>query len=57
MKGKHTIYVPDFFIVYADKKGKQHAEVIEVKPKNQCTPPERNPKRRTKYYGIRKKNH
>jgi|TARA_B110000444_G_scaffold261440_2_gene313623 hypothetical protein len=35
LTGKHTIYVPDFFIVYADKKGKQHAEVIEVKPKNQ----------------------
>ena len=33
--GKYTVYVPDFFIVYADKNGKQHAEVIEVKPKNQ----------------------
>ena len=37
LTGKHTIYVPDFFIVYADKKGKQHAEVIEVKPDNQTT--------------------
>ena len=26
LTGKHTIYVPDFFIVYADKKGKQHAK-------------------------------
>lgn len=33
--GKHTIYVPDFFIVYKDKNGKKNAEVVEVKPKNQ----------------------
>ena len=33
--GKYTIYVPDFFIVYADKNGKKHAEVVEVKPENQ----------------------
>ena len=33
--GKNTIYVPDFFIVYVDKDGKQHAELIEVKPVNQ----------------------
>ena len=30
--GKNTIYVPDFFILYLDKNGKQHAEIIEVKP-------------------------
>ena len=30
--GKNTIYVPDFFILYIDKAGKQHAEIIEVKP-------------------------
>ena len=34
--GKHTIYVPDFFIVYADKRSKQHVELIEVKPANQA---------------------
>lgn len=33
--GKQTIYVPDFFIVYTDKNGKKHAEVIEIKPSNQ----------------------
>ena len=33
--GKFTIYVPDFFIVYSDKKGKEHVELIEVKPSNQ----------------------
>jgi hypothetical protein len=27
--------VPDFFIVYADRRGKQRVELIEVKPKNQ----------------------
>ena len=32
--GKYTIYVPDFFIVYADRNGKQHVELIEVKPSN-----------------------
>ena len=35
LTGKHTIYVPDFFIAYADRKGKQRAELIEVKPENQ----------------------
>jgi len=35
LTGKYTIYVPDFFIVYNDKNGKKHAEVVEVKPKNQ----------------------
>lgn len=34
--GKQTIYVPDFFITYADKTGKQHVELIEVKPSNQA---------------------
>ena len=32
--GRQTIYVPDFFIVYHDKTGKKHVEVIEVKPSN-----------------------
>ena len=35
LSGKQTIYVPDFFIVYADRRGKQRVELIEVKPKNQ----------------------
>jgi hypothetical protein len=30
--GQHTVYVPDFFIVYVDAQGKQHSELIEVKP-------------------------
>jgi hypothetical protein len=36
LTGRHTIYVPDFFITYIDKAGKQRAEVIEVKPANQA---------------------
>ena len=33
--GKFTIYVPDFFLVYGDRNGKQHVELVEVKPANQ----------------------
>jgi len=29
---KHTIYVPDFFVVYKDKNGKKRVELIEIKP-------------------------
>jgi hypothetical protein len=36
--GRATIYVPDFFIVYADKNGKQHSELIEIKPARQAIP-------------------
>lgn len=35
LTGKYTIYVPDFFIAYADKNGQKRVEVIEVKPENQ----------------------
>jgi hypothetical protein len=35
LTGRYTIYVPDFFIVYNDKNGKKHAEVVEVKPASQ----------------------
>ena len=37
LTGKYTIYVPDFFIVYVDKEGRKHAELVEVKPKAQTT--------------------
>lgn len=29
---KHSIYIPDFLIIYDDANGKRHAEIIEVKP-------------------------
>jgi hypothetical protein len=35
LTGKYTIYVPDFFVVYNDKNGGKHAELIEVKPASQ----------------------
>ena len=35
LTGKHTIYVPDFFITYANKGGSKKVELIEVKPENQ----------------------
>ena len=34
--GKPTVYVPDFFIQYKDKKGAHKVEVIEIKPSNQA---------------------
>ena len=36
LTGRHTIYVPDFFIAYSNKSGKQRVELIEVKPANQA---------------------
>ena len=36
LTGKFTIYVPDFFITYVNAQGKQHVELIEVKPSNQA---------------------
>ena len=35
LTGKFTIYVPDFFITYVNAQGKQHVELIEVKPASQ----------------------
>ena len=32
LTGKNTVYWPDFFIVYPDKRGKNRAELIEIKP-------------------------
>jgi hypothetical protein len=33
--GRNTVYVPDFFIQYMDKKGNILTEIIEIKPSNQ----------------------
>jgi len=35
LTGKRANYIPDFFVVYQNKHGKQIAEVIEIKPKKQ----------------------
>lgn len=32
LTGRHTVYIPDFIIVYQDDKGNSRAEMIEVKP-------------------------
>jgi hypothetical protein len=33
--GKAANYIPDFFVVYQNKYGKQIAEIVEIKPKKQ----------------------
>ena len=37
LSGKETTYVPDFFIVYQDAAGQNHAELIEIKPLKEAT--------------------
>jgi hypothetical protein len=34
--GKNTIYVPDFYVVYVDKNGRKHAEILEIKPEKEA---------------------
>ena len=36
LTGKPTVYVPDFFIQYKNKKGKDKVELIEIKPSTQA---------------------
>tara|TARA_B100001057_G_C22834991_1_gene944881 strand:- start:73 stop:534 length:462 start_codon:yes stop_codon:yes gene_type:complete len=38
LNGKVTAYVPDFVIVYMDKKGNKNAELVEIKPSSQSNP-------------------
>ena len=45
--GRVHRYFPDFYIKVRTKNGSLKKYIIEVKPKNQCTPPEKTPKRRT----------
>ena len=35
MLGRRANYIPDFFVVYQNKYGKQIAEMVEIKPKKQ----------------------
>jgi hypothetical protein len=32
LNGRFSMYIPDLLVVYADKYGKKHAELIEIKP-------------------------
>ena len=45
-------YFPDFYMKVKQKNGNIKKFIIEVKPKNQCSPPNPKPKRKTKvWYG------
>lgn len=35
LTGRWHQYIPDFFVVFVDKSGKKHGEVIEIKPSSQ----------------------
>lgn len=35
LTGKRSNYVPDFLVIYENKRGQQIAEVVEIKPKKQ----------------------
>ena len=35
LTGKMSTYVPDLLLVYKDKKGQNHAEMVEIKPASQ----------------------
>jgi hypothetical protein len=35
IKGKMSTYVPDLLMVYKDRNGKNHAEMVEIKPASQ----------------------
>ena len=35
LTGKHTVYVPDFFVVFTDNQKNKRAELWEIKPVNQ----------------------
>jgi hypothetical protein len=37
VKGRQTIYVPDFIVVYVDANQKQHTEIVEIKPSTETT--------------------
>lgn len=32
LTGRRSLYIPDFFVLYKDKNGRERAELIEVKP-------------------------
>ena len=36
LTGKHTVYVPDFLVMYTDKNQTKHAELWEIKPRSQA---------------------
>lgn len=37
LTGRSAVYIPDFYLVYVDKNGKQHAEIVEIKPAKEAS--------------------
>ena len=50
-------YFPDFYMKVKQNSGGIKKFIIEVKPKNQCKPPVKNPKRKTKKWYNDVKNY
>ena len=50
-------YFPDFYMKVKQNSGGVKKFIIEVKPKYQCTPPVKNPKRKTKKWYNDVKNY
>lgn len=46
MTGRQTIYVPDFFVMYIDKNGRKHGEIIEIKPSVETMAEARSPRQK-----------
>ena len=36
LTGRPAAYIPDFLIIYIDKNGQRHGELVEIKPRNQA---------------------
>jgi len=36
LTGQWSMYVPDFLVIYVDRSGAKHCEMIEVKPLKEC---------------------
>lgn len=36
LTGRRSQYIPDFLVLYSDKNGRQHAELVEIKPKKEA---------------------
>lgn len=42
---QNTIYIPDFLVIYIDRNGQKHGEVIEIKPMKEASPEHAKSKR------------
>lgn len=46
LTGRWSVYVPDFLVTYLDNNGKQHGEMIEVKPLRERPDYQKKPRER-----------